>query len=174
MQRVIFLNAIIYHRELQDFTRYLYIAYDTKLYMEIYSPDACSFDLYLKYNNYVMRTVHSNRSNNLHWQTKEILSKYCKLNAAMIEACINRTRVLKWGLELTEYSRIFARLALLFTRLTLRPALHVSHRANERVSKYTSLLSLLSFAFRRTCSILALCISCLFQYLPPVWRRIIA
>jgi len=66
MQRVIFLSAIICHHELQEFTRYLYIAYNRKLYMEIYSLDACSFGLYLKYNNYVMRTVHSNRSNNLH------------------------------------------------------------------------------------------------------------
>lgn len=114
--------------------------------------------------------MHSNRSNNLHQRTEEILSKYCKLNAATIEACINRTRVLTGGTR-RGADRIFRNICTscftvyspYFTTCFAR--LRVSHRANERVPKYTSLLSLLSFALHCTCSILALCISCLFQIL---------
>lgn len=112
----------------------------------------------------------SNRSNNLHQRTEEILSKYCKLNAATIEACINHTGVLAGGTRVGTY-RIFRNICTscftvyspYFTTCFAR--LRVSHRANERVLKYTSLLSLLSFALRCTRSILALCISCLFQIL---------
>lgn len=92
---------------------------------------------------------------------KYILSKYCKLNIATIEACINCTKFHAGEIRL-EYSGIFARLALLFTRLTLRYALHVSRRANEQ---YASLWSPFLFALRRTCSILAHYISYLIEML---------
>lgn len=90
-----------------------------------------------------------------------MLSKYCKLNVATIEACINCTKVRSWGIRV-EYSGIFARLALLFTRLILRSPLHVSHRANEH---YASLLSPFSFVLRCACSILAHYISYLIEIL---------
>lgn len=173
MQRVILLNAmklfaIANFKNLLDI--YIYRTYDTKLHVEICSPDARSFSLYLKQNDYVVRVQWiSNRSNNLHQRTEEILSKYCKLNAT-IEACINRPRVLAGGMRL-ETDRIFRNICTscftvyspYFTTWFARQ--RVPHRANERVPKYTSLLSLLSFALRRTCSILAFCISCLFQTL---------
>lgn len=78
----------------------------------------------------------------------------------MIEACINHTRVLTGKIRLEIY-RIFRNICTscftvyspYFTTCFAR--LRVSHRANERVPEYTSLLSLLSFALHCTCSILA-------------------